>query len=75
MALVTHLEKVENHNKRNIHEEVGEAIFYIIETPSGKILQIDTFGRPQREFPSKVSQSIQFSPSALKQLKKIVETL
>ena len=75
MALVTHLEENKLHNKRNIHEEVGEAIFFIIETPKGKILQLDTFGRPQREFPNKVSQSIQFAPSAIKQLKEILKNL
>lgn len=73
MALVKHLKEKLSNNRRNIHEEVGDSYFFIIETPKGKILQIDTYGRPQREYPRKVSQSIQFSLSAIKELKEILK--
>ncbi len=36
------------------------------------MLQIDTYGSESRKIPGKVSQSIRFSPEALKQLSKII---
>jgi hypothetical protein len=52
----------------------AECTYSIVDESDGtKVLQIDTYGSPNRRFPGKVSQSIRFSPQALDQLKKIIE--
>lgn len=51
----------------------AEGTYSIVEQPDGrKVLQIDTYGSEHRRFPGKVSQSVRFSPEALKQLRKIL---
>ncbi|MBL0055350.1 MAG: hypothetical protein IPP31_03990 [Chitinophagaceae bacterium] len=74
MALVTKL--VLGHKDReSIHKEV-DCTCYIIETVNGKkILQLDTYGSDERKMPGKVSQSIQFSSEAIKQLKEILQRI
>jgi len=72
MALVTTLVH-EFKSTSHIHKPT-DCNYYIIDNGKGeKLLQIDTFGSSDREMPNKVSQSIQFSPSAIIQLKKILE--
>lgn len=57
----------------SVHDNV-DATYYILDFPTGnKILQIDSVGRRSRKIPGKVSQSIQFSPEAIRQLKKILQ--
>lgn len=52
----------------------AECTYSIVDESDGtKVLQIDTYGSPNRRFPGKVSQSIRFSPQALDQLKKIIQ--
>jgi len=74
MALITEL-KEGFKERTSVHDEI-EAVYYILEGKTNtKVLQIDTFGRSSRAIPGKVSQSIQFSPSAIKQLKEILKYL
>ena len=42
--------------------------------PGGKkILQLDTFGTSERDFPDKVSQSIQFDEASAAMLRQLIE--
>jgi hypothetical protein len=71
MALIEHLHKGYKETQ-NVHKKT-EATYFLIEDKMGnKYLQIDTFGSDEREIPGKVSQSIQFSPEAIAQLKELL---
>ncbi len=71
MALVTHIEKGHK-EKEGIHKKT-ECTYYITwNKKNEKFLQFETYGSVDRENPGKVSQSIQFSPEAIKELKQIL---
>ncbi len=71
MALIQNLQK--GHKDRDSIHKSTECSYYIVYNKKGeKYLQLDTFGSADREIPGKVSQSIQFSPEAIKQLKEII---
>ena len=46
-------------NRNTIHEKV-QATYTTFELDGEKYVQIDTYGRIDREYPEKISQSIQF---------------
>ena len=71
MALINQMVQ-ENKSRYNIHKKT-ECNYYILVESGEKYLQLDTFGSNDREIAGKVSQSIQFSPDAIKQLKKILD--
>jgi hypothetical protein len=73
MALIKHLSEGVK-ERQQIHNETEATYFLIFDDANKKYLQIDTYGSDQRSIPGKVSQSIQFSPDAIKQLKKILES-
>jgi len=55
------------------HTEVN-CTYAIVEDDKGdKYLQIDTYGSKTRKMPGKKSQSIRFSPEAIKQLNEILK--
>jgi len=71
MALVQNI-KEGYKDKEHIHGKT-ECSFYIVHDKAGrKYLQLDTYGSSNRQIPGKVSQSIQFSPEAIKQLKELI---
>jgi hypothetical protein len=71
MALVTNMEKRVK-DKHTIHKKT-ECSYYIVQAKDGqKYLQLDTIGSDERQITGKVSQSIQFTPEALSQLKEIL---
>ena len=70
MAIVRKLERVDL-ERDSKHTEV-DCTYSIVETDGKKYLQIDTYGSSSRKIPGKKSQSIRFSPEALKQLKTIL---
>lgn len=71
MALVTNIEKGFK-NRHTIHKKT-ECTYFIVEAADGKkYLQLETDGSADRQISGKVSQSIQFSPEAIKQLKEIL---
>ena len=72
MAIVKKLEKIDL-DRDSKHTEV-DATYAIVETEGQKFLQIDTYGSATRKYPGKKSQSLRFSPEALKQLKSIMES-
>ena len=72
MAIVRKLERV-TLARDTKHSEVKDCTYSIILADDGsKSLQIDTYGSAERQIPGKKSQSIRFSPDALKQLEKIL---
>lgn len=72
MAIVREL-RLRILEKDSPHTE-AECTYSIVEESNGtKVLQIDTYGSQHRRVPGKMSQSIRFSPAALKQLKEILQ--
>lgn len=71
MALVEILKKGFK-DRDSIHKPT-DCSYYIVYNKKGeKMLQIDTYGSEDREIPGKVSQSIQFSPEAIVQLRELL---
>lgn len=72
MAIVNRLEKI-GLERDTKHSEV-ECTYAIVEVGNEKFLQIDTYGSKSRKMPGKKSQSLRFSPEAISQLKKIIDS-
>ena len=60
-------------DRSSIHK-ITDCSFFVIENNGEKYLQLDTFGSDDRQITGKVSQSIQFSPAAIIELKKILNS-
>ena len=59
-----------------VHEPVADATFSVFDDGDGRsYLQIDTYGSLKRKMPGKKSQSLQFGPEALAQLRMILEDI
>ncbi len=71
MAIVREL-KPRVREKDAQHTDTECTYSVVTEADGTKLLQIDTYGSKHRRIPGKVSQSIRFSPGALKQLTKII---
>ncbi len=50
-----------------------EGTFSVVNQDGQRCLQIDTYGSSGRKIPGKKSQSIRFAPSALEQLRRILQ--
>ena len=72
MALVKKLEKKTLERKSN-HTEAECTYSVFSDDCSEKYLQIDTYGSQDRQEQGKQSQTIRFSPDAIKQLKIILQ--
>lgn len=70
MALVRRLGRIVRQRNR-VHEEV-ECGYLVFERDGITYLQLDTYGRPDRMTPGKVSQSLQFDAEAARQLVAII---
>jgi hypothetical protein len=70
MALIKNLKRGFK-DRESIHGITDSSYIIINDKRGQKYLQIDTFGSSERAMPGKISQSIQFSPEAIKQLKEI----
>ena len=74
MAIVRKLEKL-NLERDSRHTEVN-CTYTIVTCDNGeKYLQVDTYGSKERQNAGKKSQSIRFSPEAIVQLKKIIDSI
>ena len=71
MAIVRKLEKVQL-ERESKHSEVKCTYSVVSDSAGDKFLQIDTYGSAARKMPGKKSQSIRFSPEAIKQLKGVL---
>ncbi|MGH6917009.1 MAG: methionyl-tRNA formyltransferase [Geminicoccaceae bacterium] len=68
MALIRRLEKT-SMARNGVHEEV-ECTYTVFTGEDGhSYLQIDTYGSSRRQFRGKKSQTVQFGPEALAQLR------
>lgn len=74
MALVRILEKM-NMEKPAIHSETTCTYTTFNDENGNTYLQIDTYGSASRKIKGKKSQTTQFGPEALTQLKSILENL
>ncbi len=70
MALVRKIEKLEG-ERYQLHSEV-EAKYAVYELDGKSFVQLNTYGRPDREFPGKVSQSIQFDRNGAEQMVQVL---
>lgn len=61
------IEKVRN----SVHEE-APATYTVFEDGGEKYFQIDTYGRNDREFPEKISQSIQLTKESARHLVRLL---
>lgn len=71
MALVNNIEKGFK-DRGGIHKPTDCSYFIVYGEKGEKFLQLDTYGSQDREMQGKISQSIQFSQSAIEQLKKLI---
>ena len=59
MALVTELERIEKQRPK-VHKPIKGTYFSFIGSRNKRYLVLETYGSENREFPGKVSQSVQF---------------
>jgi hypothetical protein len=71
MALIREFER-KTIERASLHEEI-KAKYAVVERDGRMLLQIDTYGRPSREHPEKVSQSLQFDRSGAERLYNILK--
>jgi hypothetical protein len=71
MALIENIE-LNSKERQSIHKSV-ECRAFVISEDGEKYIQIDTYGSEERQEAGKVSQTIQLSKEAAKQLKRIIE--
>jgi len=75
MALIKKLSKI-TMDRNTVHAPVTDATFAVFQDDDGRsFLQIDTYGSSSRKLVGKKSQSFQFGPDALKQLRAILESV
>jgi hypothetical protein len=71
MALVSRLDQI-SMARNGVHEK-AECTYTIFQDDRGQAyLQIDTYGTEHRQFRGKKSQSVQFGPEALAQLRDLL---
>jgi len=71
MAIVRRLE-AQALEVQSRHSE-AECTYSVVQKQDGRYLQIDTYGSKERMIPGKKSQSIRFAPSAIEQLRDILQ--
>ena len=69
---IRHIKRIEK-NTNYIHDRVN-ATYTVFEKNGKKYLQIDTYGRIERENPEKISQSIQLDKETARFLTDLIET-
>ena len=52
---------------------IARATYSVVDIDGDACLQIDTYGSGHRQMPGKVSQSVQFGPEALAELRRILD--
>ena len=72
MAIIRKLEPITLEVEAK-HTEVNSTYTMIVDQSGEKYLQIDTYGSKKRKIPGKKSQSIRFSPEAIRQLRLIID--
>jgi len=80
MALITRFRQVEK-SRATLHEPVTcrpvrlavASGWSILDTPGGRVLQLDTYGSEERELQGKVSQSIQIDEVGAREVLRLVQ--
>lgn len=72
MALIEGFERGDL-QRMQLHDAV-DARYYVNEIDGRKLLQISTFGRPTRDLPGKVSQTIQLDQASGRELFDILKS-
>ena len=74
--MMARIEKLEEKSIERVsrHKAVA-ATFSIYELDGKKVLQIDTYGSPDRQHPGKTSQSIQLEEAGIRELKRILDRI
>lgn len=72
MARIVNFQRAKMDRMR-LHDDVEAKIYF--QNVDGRVLmQVSTFGRPEREIPGKVSQTIQIDREAASQLYEMMKT-
>tara|TARA_R110000868_G_scaffold97456_3_gene267929 strand:- start:597 stop:821 length:225 start_codon:yes stop_codon:yes gene_type:complete len=71
MALVKELERIQL-DRNSVHEGTTATFCVFTDSMGQKYIQIDTYGSKTRKIPGKKSQSIQFGPEGIANLKEIL---
>jgi hypothetical protein len=67
MAFVTPIEKDEREFK-GIHQTNVECLYLVGERDGKKVIQLNSYGSSEREFPNKLSQTLQFDATKAEEL-------
>ncbi|MES2905839.1 MAG: methionyl-tRNA formyltransferase [Pseudomonadota bacterium] len=73
MALIRILTQKTVPERVSLHDEI-EAQYFVHEKDGRSILQIDSYGRDERQVPGKVSQTLQFDREGAESLYKILKS-
>jgi hypothetical protein len=74
VALVRSIERI-SMERNTVHDGVRATYCVFLDNRGDAYLQIDTYGSSRRQIPDKKSQTIQFGPEALGQLREILGSL
>jgi len=72
MALIREF-KQKSMDRNSIHDEIG-ATYTVFERDDRVFVQIDSYGRPEREKPQSKSQTIQLDENGARQLVQILKS-
>lgn len=71
MALVSEIKPMRN-ERQSVHRATRCEVSHFTGPQGTSYLQLDTFGTSDRDFPDKVSQSIQFDENSARQLMEFI---
>ena len=74
MALIKKLEQL-TMDRNSIHEPVSATYTISTGDDGKKYLQIDTYGSSQRQILGKKSQSIQFGPDTVDEIRSVIDSI
>ncbi len=74
MALIQEFERTTK-ERQAIHKPTRCTISDFLGVDNRRYLQIDTFGSANRDFPDKISQSIQLNEDSAAKLKELIESV
>ena len=72
MALIKSIERI-SLERNTVHGDVRATYCVFRDSRGDAYLQIDTYGSPRRQIPNKTSQTVQFGPEAVAQLREILD--
>jgi len=73
MALLRGFDELKK-DRNSVHEEV-DCTFSVFEKSGNRYLQLDTYGSKGRQFPNKISQSIQLDEGSAAELRRLLDRI